>query len=83
MREIALIAILLLTACSIKAKPFVGPSGGTAYSMECDELDECYKKAREMCPSGYAIIDRATEPIGSTAEHTLAIECKLKGPDSL
>lgn len=49
-------------------------------------LDECYKKAGELCPSGYNIIDRASGTVGIPGsggrgmliapQHNLAIECK-------
>lgn len=82
-------ACALLAACaSVEPQQFVGPNGRTAYSMECSKggrsLDACYKKAGEVCPAGYAIIDRASTtqitptqfgPIGSP-RHSIAIECK-------
>lgn len=47
-------------------------------------LDACYQKTREVCSSGYNIIDRASEivavPVNGSimmaTEHNLAIECK-------
>jgi hypothetical protein len=87
MREIALITVLMLGACApVKAERFVGPNGGTGYSMKCSGMgrtqDDCYKKAGEMCPMGYLIIDRATGTIcssyGCAPQHNLAIECKSK-----
>ena len=48
-------------------------------------LDACYKKAEEVCPSGYTIVDRASGtvavPIGgggfmAAPQYNLAIECK-------
>lgn len=83
-------AVLVLASCaSIDPQPFVGPSGKTAYSMRCSgmgrSLDACYKKAGEVCPSGYSIIDRASGTVAMTTstgallaapQHNLAIECK-------
>jgi len=48
-------------------------------------LDACYKKAGEMCPTGYAIVDRASGTVAvpvsgggfiAAPQHNLAIECK-------
>lgn len=81
---------LLLTSCaSIDPIQFKGPNGKTAYSMKCSglgrTLDACYQKAGEVCPSGYAIIDRASGTIAvpmsggsimAAPSHHLAIECR-------
>ena len=82
--------VLLLNACAaIEPQQFVGPNGKTAYSMRCSgmgrTLDACYKKAGEVCPSGYTIVDRASGTIAvpvtgggmiAAPQHNLAIECK-------
>jgi len=82
--------VLLLTACAaIEPQQFVGPNGKTAYSMRCSgmgrTLDACYKKAGEVCPSGYTIVDHASGTIAvpvtgggmiAAPQHNLAIECK-------
>jgi hypothetical protein len=82
--------VLLLTACAaIEPQQFVGPNGKTAYSMRCSgmgrTLDACYKKAGEVCPSGYTIVDRRSGTIAvpvagggmmAAPQHNLAIECK-------
>lgn len=79
-----------LTACaSIEPQQFVGPNSKTAYSMKCSgmgrTLDACYKKAGEICPGGYNIIDRASGTVGipmanggtmMAPQHNIAIECK-------
>lgn len=80
---------LLLSACAtIEPQQFVGPNGKTAYSMRCSgigrTLDACYKKAGEVCASGYTIIDRASGTVGvpvnggtmMAQQHNIAIECK-------
>ncbi len=89
-RGVSLIIIpLIFTACAeIVPQQFVGPNAKTAYSMKCSgmgrTLDACYKKAGEVCPNGYTIIDRATGTVGipmnggtmMAPQHSLAIECK-------
>lgn len=79
---------VLLAACAIAPRQFVGPNGGTAYSMRCSgmgrSLDACYQKSGEICPSGYTIIDRSTGVIGVPTtggmliapRESIAIECK-------
>jgi len=80
---------LLLAACAaIEPQQFVGPNGKSAYSMRCSgmgrTLDACYKKAGEVCPGGYTIIDRASGTVAvpvqggfiAAPQHNLAIECK-------
>ena len=89
MRISILAFLLLLASCApVKPQEFKGPNGNTAYSMRCSgfgrTLDECYKKAGELCPSGYTIIDRASGVVAvpykgsimAGPQHNLAIECK-------
>jgi hypothetical protein len=86
---IAAVPVVLAACAAIEPQQFVGPNSKTAYSMKCSgmgrTLDACYKKAGEICPGGYNIIDRATGTIGvpmqgggtiMTPEYNLAIECK-------
>ncbi len=82
--------MLLLVSCAeIQPKEFKGPNGKTAYSMMCSgmgrTLDDCYKKAGELCLSGYNIIDRASGTVAvpvsgggiiAAPQHHLAVECK-------
>ena len=90
MKVTYLALMLLLTSCAaVEPQQFVGPNGKTAYSMRCSgmgrTLDACYKKAGEICPSGYTIIDRASGTVAvpvyggsimAAPQHYLAIECK-------
>ncbi len=90
MKKIMLIVPLILVAClSVEPQQFVGPNGRTAYSMDCSRsvraLDDCYKKSGEVCPKGYAILDRASSVVGIpqygggtlvVPQHHLTIECK-------
>lgn len=91
MRLLSVLTLIpvLVSCAEIQPKEFRGTNGKTAYSMKCSgmgrTLDDCYKKAGELCPSGYNIIDRASSivaiPAGdggiiATPVHNLAIECK-------
>ena len=85
-----LVLLALLTSCAaIEPQQFVGPNGKTAYSVRCSgmgrTLDACYKKAGEICPAGYTIVDRAYGTVAVPVpgggmlvapQHNLAIECK-------
>lgn len=86
---IAAVPAFLVACAAIEPQQFVGPNSKTAYSMKCSgmgrTLDACYKKAGEVCPGGYNIIDRATGTVGVpmqgggtmiAPQHSLAIECK-------
>ena len=86
---IAVVPVFLVACAAIEPQQFVGPNSKTAYSMKCSgmgrTLDACYKKAGEVCPGGYNIIDRATGTVGipmkgggtmMAPQHNLAIECK-------
>lgn len=78
----------VVSCASIEPMQFVGPNGKTAYSMRCSgmgkTLDACYKKAGEICPNGYNIIDRSSNTVAvpvngsfmAAPQHNIAIECK-------
>jgi len=83
-----LILLVLVGCASITPHQVRGPSGRDAYTMSCSgmgrTLERCYAKAGEICPSGYSIVDRSSDPVmvptayGALAasEDTLIIECK-------
>jgi hypothetical protein len=86
---IAAVPVFLVACAAIEPQQFVGPNSKTAYFMKCSgmgrTLEACYKKAGEVCPGGYNIIDRVTGTVGvpmqgggtiMAPEHSLAIECK-------
>ena len=88
-QRLSLVALLLsLASClSVEPKPFQGPHGKPAYSMECSglgrSLDQCQRKAEELCPNGYDTIDAASSTLLVTEkggipspEEYLAITCK-------
>lgn len=84
-----LIVCAALTGCvAVTPEAFKGPDGGQAYVMRCSgggrSLAECYRKASDLCPTGYhvieqrsatAIVPTALGPIGAP-QHSLAVECK-------
>ena len=82
MIKIIVLALMipLMVGCGVNPVKFNGPNGKTAYSMECNELADCYIKSSEICKSGYTVIDARTGYISTgkvgVTKHTLAIECK-------
>ena len=79
---------MLASCMQIAPQEFKGPNGGTAYYMKCSgagrTMGACYKKAGELCPIGYNIIERGSDlaavPMNggtmATSRRSLAIECK-------
>lgn len=89
MRIVAsIVAVLAFAACA-QVSEFRGPSGRTAYSIDCGGTrSACLSKAGELCPDGYNVIDQTTGTMilpvaGGGAiggpQHTIAIECKKDG----
>ncbi|WP_430474963.1 hypothetical protein ACQ0MK_04245 [Thalassospira lucentensis] len=81
--------ILPLSGCAaIQPEMFSGPNGRVAYHMECSgmgrTLGDCYKKAGEICPQGYQVLDNSSDLVGIPVNGTtmlatkrsIAIECK-------
>lgn len=97
MRVIGVVVVALLSACATplptvpldpkhleQEKTFVGPSGGTAYLMQCFDGVGCYQRAREVCANGYTIFDSIDRTDGNVSNgggfvgsaHYIAFECK-------
>ena len=76
---LAVIIALLLPACSSNPPaPFPGPHGRAAYGVRCggtlgNSLERCYRRAAELCPSGYTVVDRTSE---DSAVEKMVVECK-------
>lgn len=84
MRTCFLLFAALAGCATVEPVPFTGPNGKQAYSMRCSgmgrTLDACYQKAGQVCPNGYAIVDRRAGVIASggvaAPDYRLAVECK-------
>jgi len=88
MRYAVLLTVLLAACGQITAQEFKGPNGGTAFYMRCSgagrTMDACYKKAGELCPTGYNIIERGSDLVAvpvnggtmASSRRSLAVECK-------
>ena len=89
----AVVFTVVASGCAVApAEPFNGPSGKQAFSITCTDsmgyqsTDACYKKAGQLCPSGYTIVGNDTGPssfvfVGNViapvaGKQTMAIECK-------
>lgn len=70
------------------ARKMTTPDGNEGYYIKCDgtavSMDVCYRKASDLCPNGYKIIDKNNESgvvinpytIGSTSKKGIFVECK-------
>ena len=86
----ALFAVeVTLLAASATSQMLQGPTGGPAYFIKCgsDGIQKCYEEAATVCPKGYTIVDKDTNPnamvapIGGMAmiargPNSMLIECK-------
>ncbi len=81
--------LLPLSGCAgFEPERFSGPNGGVAYHMKCSgmgrTLGDCYKKAGELCPQGYQLLDNSSDLVGIPVNGTtmlatkrsIAVECK-------
>ena len=89
-RTLCVLFFVFLGGCAgtINPEQFVGPNGKSAYAMDCAGMSKtvagCYKKAGEICPSGYNVISQSAAPIGIPGKYgtlivsddKMAIECK-------
>jgi len=90
MRLIWMFLPISISACSASPlapdqidpeKSFIGPNGGPAYMMACDwGQAKCFKRAREICPSGYTIFDSISDSTADFPFHYIAYECKPSPP---
>jgi hypothetical protein len=83
------LAGVVVGCAAIEPVQIVGPSGKTAYTMRCSgagrTLEACYKKAGEVCPAGYSLVDRASSTVAlplatggfvAAPQQTLTVECR-------
>ena len=84
MRILYVALILLLASCGtmdpqIDPNKFTGPNGRPAYGMVCNgigqSLEACYKRAGELCPNGYEVLNLVTLAIGGNPRQSLSVEC--------
>lgn len=66
--------ILCFSGCAITSTAPIGPNGRPVHSIDAMSSGTAYKKAGELCPSGYHIIgkDGYTSPV----DYEMTIECK-------
>ena len=69
---------LQITGCAISRK-MMTPDGENGYYISCNGLavgmNVCYKKASEVCPDGYTIIE-SQNSTGNGLKKGIFIECK-------
>lgn len=83
------LAVVFLTSCtSVHPQESKGPSGNVTYSMNCSgmgrTLDDCYRKAADLCPKGYNVVDRTGGTVATpiqngtlaATDYRLVVACK-------
>lgn len=84
-RLIGWVALLVALSACVAVDSFKGPNGRDAYSMQCgNDSGACYRRAGEVCPSGYDILNQQTGTaavpvqggIFAVPQYSLQIECK-------
>ena len=83
---IVVVSLAVLSGCApVYTEAFRGPNGKPAYSMECDEIADCYQMAGQLCPSGYSVVGNSSNttvvPLATggsfgVTSQSVAIECK-------
>jgi hypothetical protein len=81
--SIGIVGLALLTGC-VDVNEVKGPDGKTALALRCGDATACYKKAGELCPNGYDLVNSTTgtvvvpsngSAVGSPVT-TVLVECK-------
>lgn len=78
MKKISILMVLLCTACAYSRPLYTDEQGQMVYEASCDgsalSLGDCYKKAKEDCPNGFNVKDRASSEWA--ASRNLIYVCK-------
>ncbi len=74
--------ILLIAGCShTSQKTIVGPDGTKHKLITCNEVEDCYQKANELCGE-YKIVNSSTNTSGveniTSSEIQLLVKCEEK-----
>lgn len=68
------VAGLLLSGCAITSSHDVGPNGQPVHFIDAMSASVAYRKAQQLCPSGYSLIG---EPrMVSVMDYVMTVECK-------
>lgn len=75
------VAVLALLAGCVHVTEIKGPDGRIAHVLDCgNNRANCLRKAGELCPTGYQVIDDATNQVANryvmAADITLTVSCK-------
>ena len=67
--SVVVFSLAVLGCAGIDPVSITGPNGKVAYSMRCSGFGrtrlDCLKKAEELCPGGYEIVDDLNRLVGS------------------
>jgi hypothetical protein len=81
--SIGIVGLALLVGC-VYVNEVKGPDGKPALALKCGDATACYKKAGELCPGGYDLVNSTTGtvvvPVNGSAvgspQTTVLVECK-------
>ena len=80
MRNMILIAAILVTASCTSARPIMAPSGARGVKIWCELPSQCYDRAAQACPGGYTIEANEKDYWGlGDVDGNLIITCKQPG----
>ncbi len=75
-----LLPVLLLCVSCVSHTMVKGPDGQILQIVECTDIEKCYDKANEVCPSGFVIFHQEALPYfteyGGGVNREITFECK-------
>jgi hypothetical protein len=78
MKKISILMVLLCTACAYSRTLYTDENGASVREAFCGSalltIGDCYKKAKEDCPSGFDVKDRISSEWA--ASRNLVYTCK-------
>jgi hypothetical protein len=72
-----LVVLILLSGCTVTQKTMIGPDGTKHKLISCNEVENCYKKARSICGT-YTIVNTSNEGAGDARVVKLLVKCDEK-----
>lgn len=78
-------ASITLTGCATSSQIPL-PNNEQGFAIECPRVGQCYRKAQEVCPTGYELLDKGSSTQGGFAsgvgaigqKQSLIVRCKAK-----
>jgi hypothetical protein len=70
-------AAFAISACAITSGYSRGPNGGAVHMIDGMSAGVAYRKADQLCPSGYTILSNQGQT--SVVDYIMTVECKVPG----